>query len=77
MMIEDFIETSRNSTPAVSQKLDKKVLSLRKVPVTESNTRKFDGSHVLLRLHHFAARCLRNLHSKQRKNGQIPAKKRL
>ena len=51
-------------------------VELRQVTVTVSNTREFDLSICLFRLHHLAAQSLSSLHSIQRENGKVAVEKR-
>ena len=62
-----MIDTFRNTTQSVNQKFVPKV-QLRPVPVTVSNSRKFDPSIMNFTVRHFAVECSKDIHSEQRKN---------
>ena len=68
-MIGDAIDIFRNTTPAGNKSLLQKV-QLRLVPVTVSNSQKFDMSIMFFKNRHFVTQCLKHLQSKQSKNEQ-------
>ena len=76
-MIGEAIDTFRNTKPPVNQEF----VSESQIETSICHTvclvfKKLICQSCLFRLRHFAATYLRSQHSKQRENGQVPAKKR-
>ena len=72
-MIADVIDTFKDTRLAFNQEFCIKKVNLRQIPITWFHIQKLVFQSCLSSLCHFAAQCLRSLHSKQRENEKVTA----